>query len=428
MTGAVLGSTASMGAMSGQQIYENFYNAPGPVGLQNAQHGVRTVMKKYEVRSRQITSLIGAMEEGWTGSGADAAKHSVSALAVAHSGAAAAMKTANDLIESQSQAFFDTKNKVVPVPEVPQTPPALKEIIGDSNGDLSQMVKVAAANAAAKQNVEAMQSWSTTSGDNGAKMPTTYGTLDAGVLGVTQGAQPGGGVDIQNKPTSDGPRFGGAGGASRGGGGVTGGTSSLSGPYQAPAGQIPADGRTVASDAAYAPPAAASYSPPQQGAGNYGTPTAYGVPGYGSTAGYRGANPAGGPGAWAGRGGVGSGRGFSAGGAGRGGGFSAGRAGGFGPGSGGNPLSDGKRFGAGNPAAAGESFGRGGGAAGRGGAAGSPGAMGAGAGNRGKGEDDGEHQRKYIVDEDEHFQLTAEGEKAVDPVTGMTVSPPVLGQ
>lgn len=426
MTGAVLGSTASLEGMTGQQIYDNFHKAAaGPGGLQQAQHHLRAVMKKYEVRSEQVTSLAGAMEEGWTGDAANAAVRSVGPLAVAHSGAAAAMKTANDLIESQSQAFFDTKNKVVPVPEVPQTPPALKEIIGAANGDLSQMVRVAAANAAAKQNVEAMQSWSTTSGDNGAKMPTTYGTLDAGVLGVTQGAQPGGSVDIQNKPTSDGPRFGGAGGASRGGGGVTGGTSSLLGPYQAPAGQIPADGRTVASDAAYVPPAAASYSPPQQGAG---TPSAHGVPGYGSTVGYRGASPAGGPGAGTGRGGLGSGRGFGAGGAGRAGGFGGGGAGrGFGPG-GGNPLSEGKRFGAGNPAAAGESFGRSGGAAGRGGAAGSPGALGAGAGNRGKGEDDGEHQRKYIVDEDEHFQLTAEGEKAVDPVTGMTVSPPVLGQ
>ncbi|GAA3854999.1 hypothetical protein [Amycolatopsis tucumanensis] len=436
MTGAVLGSTASLGGMTGQQIYENFQHAPGPVNLQQGQHHLGTVMKKYQIRSRQVAALTGTMVEGWTGGAADAASQSVSKLAAAHSSAAAAMNTAYELIENQSQAFFDTKNKVVPVPEVPQIPPGLKEIIGDSNGDLSQMVKVAAANAAAKQNVEAMQAWSTTSGDNGAKMPTTYGTLDAGVLGVTQGAQPGGSVDIQNKPTSDGPRFGGAGGASRGGGGVTGGTSSLSGPYQAPAGQIPADGRTVASDAAYAPPSAGSYSPPQQGGygggSNYGTPGAYGVPGYGNAAGYRGANPAGGPGAGAGRAGVGSGRGFGAGGAGRAGDFGAGgagRGGGFGPGSGGNPLSDGKRFGAGNPAAASESFGRGGaGAAGRSGAAGSPGAMGAGAGNRGKGDDDGEHQRKYIVDEDEHFQLTAEGEKAVDPVTGMTVSPPVLGQ
>ncbi|WP_240325247.1 hypothetical protein [Amycolatopsis thermalba] len=432
MTGAVLGSTASLEGMSGQQIYENFHTkAAGPTGLQQAQHHLRMVMKKYEVRAEQVTSLAGAMEEGWTGDAANAAVRSVGPLAVAHSGAAAAMKTANDLIESQSQAFFDTKNKVVPVPEVPEAPPALKEIIGDTSSGWSQMAKVAAANAAAKQNVEAMQAWSTTSGDNGARMPTTYGTLDAGVLGVSQGAQPGGSVDIQNKPTSDGPSFGGAGGASRGGGGVTGGTSSLSGPYQAPTGQIPADGRTVASDAAYAPPSAASYNPPQQGgygSNSYGTPGggAYGVPGYGSTTGYRGANPAGGrfgtgTGAAAGRGGVGSGRGFGAGGAGRG--------AGFGPGSGSNPLSEGKRFGAGNPAAAGESFARGGGGpSGRAGAAGSPGAMGAGAGNRGRGEDDDEHQRKYIVDEDEHFQLTAEGEKAVDPITGMTVSPPVLGQ
>ncbi|GAB3565752.1 hypothetical protein GCM10027445_11530 [Amycolatopsis endophytica] len=372
------------------------------------------------------------MREGWTGSASDIASQSVTQLAATHTDAATAMKTANDLIENQSQAFFDTKNKVVPVPEVPEMPPSIKEILGDSDGGWSQAARVAAANSASKQNVEAMTSWSTTSGDNGARMPTTYGTLDAGVLGVTQGGtQPGG--DIGSGATSNGPSLGGTGGASRGGGAVTGGTSSLSGgaPYQAPTGQIPVDGRTVASDAAYTPPAPGSYSPnvPQQGGhgGSYGTPNGYGMPGgYGNNPGYPGgAVPRGGTAQGGGRFGGGAGGGSY----GRGGSAGGGAGRGFGPGgSGSNPLTDGKRFGAGNTAAAGESFGRGAGAAGRNGTAGSPGGMGAGAGNRGKGEDDGEHQRKYIVDEDEHFQLTAEGEKAVDPITGMTVSPPVLGQ
>ena len=425
---ASLGSASSITGMTAQQIYDNFHTAPGPSGLQQSREHLRTVMKKYEARSKQVSALAGAMQEGWTGNASDAAMNSVSRLASAHSGAATAMLTANDLIENQCQAFFDTKNKVVPVPEVPETPPALKEIVGDSNGGWVQAVRVAAANDASKQNVEAMSAWSTTSGDNGAKMPTTYGTLDAGVLGVSQGsAQPG--VDVGSGATSDGPRLGGAGGASRGGGAVTGGTSSLSGaaPYQPPTGQVPRDGRTVASDAAYAPPAAGGGYPPnmpQQGPnpGNYGSSTPYGVPGYGSP---------GGGGSTGGRFGTGGdpyGRGGSVGGgAGRGYGSGAGR--GFGPG-GNNPLADGRRFGAGNPAGgAGESFSRGGGAStGRPGAAGGPGAMGAGAGNRGKGDDDAEHQRKYVVDEDEHFQLTAEGEKAVDPATGMTVSPPVLGQ
>ncbi|MDQ0378997.1 hypothetical protein [Amycolatopsis thermophila] len=429
MTGAVLGSTASLSGMTAQQIYENFQNATGPGGLQQAQNNLQKVMKKYEVRSRQISSLSGMMQEGWTGGAADAASRSVRNLAASHADAATAMGTASSLIENQCQAFFDTKNRVVPVPEIPQTPPALKDLIGDSHGGWSQMAKVAAANAAAKQNTEAMQTWSVTSGDNGSKMPTTYGTLDAGVLGVSQGSAPPG-PDVGSRATGGGPDLGGAGGASRGGGAVTGGTSSLSGglPYQAPAGQVPADGRTVASDAAWTPPAGASgYGPnvPQQGGpgGAYGAPGPYGVPGgYGNNTGYRGATPSGGRSA-AGRFGAGGGS------YGRGGsiGSGAGGARGFGPGgSGGNPLSEGKRFGAGN-SAAGESFARGG-AAGRPGSAGSPGGVGAGGGNRGKGEDDAEHQRKYIVDEDEHFQLTAEGEKAVDPITGMTVSPPVLGQ
>jgi hypothetical protein len=411
--------------MSGQQIYDNFHTARGPGGLQQTRHNLHVVMKKYEIRSRQVSSLIASMQEGWTGGASDTASQSVGRLASAHADAATAMNTANDLIESQSQAFYDTKNKVVPVPDIPETPPAIKELVGDPNGGWSQAAKVAAANSASKQNVEAMTSWATTSGDNGAQMPTTYGTLDAGVLGVTQGgAQPG--VSVGSGVTGNGPSLGGTGGASRGGGAVTGGTSSLSGgaPYQAPTGQVPPEGRTVASDAAFAPQAPGAYSPnvPQQGGHStgYGTSNGYGVPGgygYGTNAGHRGGATPGG-----GRGGATPGGGSY----GRGGSAGAGASRGFGPGS--NPLGDGKRFGAGNPAAAGESVARGGGAAGRNGTAGSPGGMGAGAGNRGKGEDGGEHRRKYIVDEDEHFQLTAEGEKAVDPITGMTVSPPVLGQ
>ncbi|NIH87011.1 hypothetical protein [Amycolatopsis granulosa] len=411
--------------MTGQQIYDNFTNAVGPAGLQEAGHKLRAVMKKYEVRSKQISSLSEMMNEGWRGEAASAASESVGRLAISHSAAADAMNTASDLIGNQSQAFFDTKNRVVPVPETFMTPSTLgQQIFHDSS--FLQTTKVALANDAAKRNVEAMRAWTTTSGDNGSKMPTSYGTLDAGVLGVIQ-SSPSEVVVEQHQPTSDGPRLGGPGGASRGGGGaVTGATPSLSGPYHAPAGQAPADARTVAADAADAP---SPHNPlPQGGNPGYGTSSGEGVPGYGNSTGYPGAVPPGERfGAGAGRGGIASGRGFGPGVGGAGGSGGAGR--GFGPGSGGagNSLAGGKRLGAANPAGAGESFARSG-ASGRGGAAGGPGAMGAGAGNRGKGEDDKDHQRKYIVDEDDHFQLTAEGEKAVDPITGLTVSSPVLGQ
>ena len=75
---------------------------------------------------------------------------------------------------------------------------------------------------------------------------------------------------------------------------------------------------------------------------------------------------------------------------------------------------------------AGQSVVRGGSA----GAAGKPGAsgMGASGGGRGQGEEeDKEHQRKYVLDDDEFFQLTDEGEKLVDPNTGLPVAPPVIG-
>ncbi|NIH78375.1 hypothetical protein [Amycolatopsis viridis] len=412
--------------MTAQQIYDNFHNAVGTVGLEEASNNITQVMRKYQDRSRLIGTVSKMMREGWTGDAADAASKSISHLAWSHVEAASAMNTASSLISSQTQAFHDTKNRVVPVPQTFMTPMTLgQQIFYDSS--FLQTTQAAVANEAAKRNVEAMRAWTTTSGDNGSKMPTSYGTLDAGVLGVTQSSPSE--VAVEHKPTSDGPRLGGPGGASRGGGGaVTGGTSSLSGPYRAPTGQAPADARTVAADAAYAP---SSYNPlpPGSNPGSYGSSGGEGVPGYGSSAGYPGATPPGERfGAGAGRGGIASGRGFGPG-AGGAGGRSGGAGRGFGPGSGGggNSLTGGKRLGAASPAGAGESFARSG-AAGRGGATSGPGAMGGGAGNRGKGEDDKDHQRKYIVDEDDHFQLTAEGEKAVDPITGLTVSPPVLGQ
>jgi hypothetical protein len=49
-------------------------------------------------------------------------------------------------------------------------------------------------------------------------------------------------------------------------------------------------------------------------------------------------------------------------------------------------------------------------------------------GQKGEGGEDDEHQRKYVLDDDEAFQLTEAGERLVDPRTGMPLTPPVIGQ
>ena len=90
-------------------------------------------------------------------------------------------------------------------------------------------------------------------------------------------------------------------------------------------------------------------------------------------------------------------------------------------------LGGGSGSGAGTP---GEPAGRGAGAA-RPGAAGRPGASGMGGmphGGKGEKDEDQEHQRKYVVADDEHFLLGEDGERVTDPRTGLPPVPPVIGE
>jgi hypothetical protein len=109
---------------------------------------------------------------------------------------------------------------------------------------------------------------------------------------------------------------------------------------------------------------------------------------------------------------------------------SVGASGGLGSGGSGGSLGAGKSSGSGGSAGdklVGESAGSA--AKGTPGAGGKPGAPIGGAGaKKGEGAKDEEHQRKYVMDDDDAFQLTDEaGETVVDPVTGFPVVPPVIG-
>ncbi|MEV6897808.1 hypothetical protein [Amycolatopsis sp. NPDC051372] len=134
---------------------------------------------------------------------------------------------------------------------------------------------------------------------------------------------------------------------------------------------------------------------------------------------------------------TGGGDGFGPGGfgVGVGAGAGAGGAGAFG-GRGGAGTGTGSRLGGGaGTGAFGEEGGRGGALAGRGAAAGAAGAkgtpgmggMGA-AGNKGKGEEDAEHQRKYGIDDDSAFSLLDDEDgRLLDPHTGLPPTPPTIG-
>ncbi|WP_027943066.1 hypothetical protein [Amycolatopsis taiwanensis] len=412
--------------MSAQQIYDNFINAKGPGDLTQAQVHLVKVMSTYQDRAQQITSLAASMEEGWSGDASQAAQGSAARLSIAHDKAAMHMVEASQLIDAQSQAFYDTKNRVVPVPEVPKAPSFVDTVITMGSANTTYQTKVEESLAAGRQNVQAMDGWTTTSNDNGARMPSSYGNLDPGALNVSM-----------TSPSSA-PSVGGGGAATipGGGGGATGhgpgggGYAPGGGGYSPPAGTgtpqfgLPPNQNTSAQG--YVPPPVTrtpSFPGPISGpnggpprGGLDGWPPVSGTLGPDTTDGYRSGtgSPRGGPGGGPGGGSAGRGADRLYGGA---------------PGEKG--IGAGNRVGAGAP---GSPNGPGGGSAGRAGsapagAAGRPGASGMGGahGGKGNGEEDAEHQRKYILDDDEAFQLTAEGERLVDPVTGLPVTPPVIG-
>ncbi|MFD2419112.1 PPE domain-containing protein [Amycolatopsis pigmentata] len=185
MTTAQVGEAGFGDTMTPQQIYDNFMNAEGPGDLMRSQHHLATVMSAYQERVDRITTLVAAMEEGWTGSASQAAQLSAGPLALAHDEAAMCMVEASQLIQNQIQAFYDTKNKVVPIPEVPRAPSTLENLIILGAENCGYQDKVKASFDAAQQNVSAMDSWSVSSSDNGFRMPSAYGNL--GHAGLPEG-------------------------------------------------------------------------------------------------------------------------------------------------------------------------------------------------------------------------------------------------
>ncbi|WP_158880633.1 hypothetical protein [Amycolatopsis anabasis] len=430
--------------MSAQDIYYNFANAEGPGALLESRAQLVELEKLYTEREEQITKLAASMEEGWQGEAGGEAARGAGPLAVEHARAAQEMATAKDLLQSQADAFHDTKSKVQQVPQVPQSPPTFLDILVDGNAKANYENQVTAANNASQVNVQAMQNWTTTSGYNGTMMPSTYGSIDPNALGIVTAETPRKGFSRVEGKVSD-PRV--PKGTGRQG---TQGTQGTDGNV----GSLKGDGTRTPPPINQVPPQTDPARPPRQGTDpgaaderpvrpGPGPNPVWPQPGPGDGPGRSpiggqppGYLPIGGnPGYDNSRGGLGSRFGTGSGpGSGPGAGSASGRIGGSGPG---NPgglagekagLGGGRATGAGVPGAHGEQVGRAGGPGARG-AGGAGGPMGAAGAGKGRGAEDEEHQRKYVVEGDEHFQLTdEEGERVVDPRTGMSPTPPVIGQ
>ncbi|MEV6909801.1 hypothetical protein [Amycolatopsis sp. NPDC051071] len=425
-----------MGAMTGQQIYENFLNAPGTDGLEAAQRQLAEVRVEYGHLQAEITKAAAALEEHWQGEASGAAQRGAGPLAVAHGQAGGEMEFADNLLRTQVDSFHVTKNSVRPVPPVPPMPASFNEMV--EGGAKNYFQATTAANNAAQSNVAVMDGWTRISGDNGARMPVTYGTIDPGAFSVSQGT-PGekpGAIDGFRGAPEQRKRSGAYGPPRTPAQGPRPGESTVDPSKQTPPPQAPPPQTPPQQDPPKQHPP--QQGPPQKVPPNHRTPVADdGDQTTRPVEDHPGPNPVrqpvtdvprtpvsgppggGGPN-WVPPGLPGP--------EGRTNGPGAGRTGVPGPGTGGTAG----RLGGGPGSGAGPAGTRGMAEPGmRGGTAGKPGANGmtpGAGGQRGKGAEDEEHHRKYILDDDSHFLPGEEGEKVVDPTTGMAPTPPVIGK
>ena len=466
--------------MSGKAIYQNFIDGRGTEPLMDSQRSVGMVSDLYEERVSQIKRLATSMEEGWTGNASGAAQRGAGPLAEAHHGAATEMKTAQDLLSRQTESFREARINVVDVPDLPKEPSLFKKVVSFGGAQESYEDKVEASNAANQRNVDTMNKWAIASNYNGAMMPTEYGSIDPNAVkfGVKEEkivppwppkpvkwppdpVDPPDPVEKEDKNNDDKKTVG------TGDDKKVGTDDDRVGiddkvvrpplpdrPIrldELPPRLIDDDGRNIQPEKIdkpdpikppigggkdeltrpedFTPEKPADRPGWTTGPGGLGGTGGGGQSGQGSSSG-TGFGPLGGLGGSGSGAGSGSGSGSGSGRLGSGGSVT-----GSASGLGGEKSLGGR--GAGSASGPAEAMGRGGaagtgakgmgaGAAGRpGGAGGMPGMA---PGQKGQGGDDDEHQRKYIVDDDEAFQLTDDGERLTDPRTGMPLTPPVIGE
>lgn len=417
---------------NGSDIYRRMHANPSTTATLNEAKGasedLKTAHKDLADEIRRIQTKI---DEYWVGESADAAKYSLGPIIQASDDAASTLGSSKTVLNNQSESFTRTQGSLKPMEGgEPDVSWYQKGIWWESDAEESARKW----NENNQHNINQYRTYDTSTRSNINTMPTAYPTLGDSFNGVPLTREGGGEVGSRGTGT---PSVGGSTGGSLGSGSGYGGMTGTSGtPHvNAPAASAGAgSGQYTSSAGGYTSPQGTTpggTTPAGYGSGPYGGP---GAGGLGSTpygaGGFGGAD----------RARRGSGTDFGAGGGAAafgpigGGGAAGGVAGGAGGGAGGagQGLGAGRATGAGMPSSAGGggavgAGGPGGAGAGRGGMGG--GMMGAGAG-RGGGDDDKEHQRKYGLDSDEWFNPERDEDGGIlrDPVTGMPVVPPVIGE
>ncbi|WP_328607381.1 hypothetical protein OG943_47225 [Amycolatopsis sp. NBC_00345] len=364
-------------------------------------HGLAT---KQEALSQQMTSLMSNMESSWQGEGADLARSRMQKMRDSMIDAHQTFLGNEDTHAAGLAMHENLRNQIAAMPPKPSLAPG--QTVGFTNVDM--LVKSSAYIDAAQKNLDTYNAFATESQSNSGQLRADYGVIgkyDGGDVSLAE--QPPAKPPV--KPTSHGPSepSGGYSGPPRtqGPGGPNSPTSSPNGPRPGyrPQNVPVASGPDNTTTSSYQPP----NLPGGSGGSGPGNAGGFGSGGSGTF----------GPG---GSGGFDPVSGFGPGGS--AGGFGPGGSGSGGSGSGGqNGAGARSGIGGNEPGAAGA---RGPGAGGAASARnGSPG-MGGGMGRGGKkGEEDAEHERKYVLDVD----LFADEKTAIDPETGFRPVPPTLG-
>lgn len=425
-------------AANGHLLFHQM-NAPDrfPDSLSDGSQSAYKLKTMHYDIAAELASIRASVSEHWQGDAADAAKGKLDRFLKSSAETAEKLDPAVVSMERQSDAFFHAKSSMQEMPPQPEEGSnGFVQLITFGYAD-SPEEKQAQWDAKNRANIEAYEAYSRDTTGNETQFKTDYRGVEDAKSSDPGGERVSSGGSVGGRSAGT-PSVGGGSGSWSGGsggyGGAGGATSTSAVPHvNAPAASAGAGygGAGATSPSGYVPPSGAGTG--STAPSGYG-PGGYGPGGFGPGSGYDGQF---GPGGRYGKGGAGSagasGGGVVGGFGPVGGGFGpggAGAAGGAGSGSGSaGGLGAGGRSGVGMSPMGGSPAGgaAAAGAAGRGGMG--AGMMGAGAG-RGQGGEDSEHQRKYGLDSDEWFKPERDEDGGVlrDPLTGMPVVPPVIGE
>lgn len=416
---------------SGQAIFD-LMNANGgnTETLQTAQTTAAEFRKMHDEVAEELAKIRLMVGEAWVGEAAEAAKKPLATFLEMSATAGTNLEPSRTSMGEQSRVFTESKSKLVAVPDQPED----ASMWGFLPGVDSQEDKNNQWNEKNENNYRVYGEYVKATDSNKAYIPQEYPKVDLSFSDPGSTEESGEG---KSRSTTT-PTVGGSGSGTSGGYG-----GSFSGPTSASATpQVNTPAASIGGSGQFAPGTTPSgyqsgggypggTAPSGYGAGAGGfAPAADGPGSTGYGVGGVGGGRRGNSGSGAGEYGAGGGAAFGPIGSGAGGGAgAAGGAGGAGQGLGaGRAAGAGTTGGAGSSGMGGAGGGSGGtGGAGRGGMGG--GMMGAGAG-RGQGSEDSEHQRKYIQDTDDWFKPERDEDGGIlrDPVTGMPVVPPVIGE